>query len=181
MKCVGAANPPCERCTKAGRKCEFLQPGQTPPAQPRRRPKSLPQQTSGRVDQNTGGSAGDRSHGAAANSHHLDNVLNRGSVSNSYNTPSWTPITPEPSTHGAAKKASELPSAYSASRLVTVMDESHFPTGSSVIYHHQASSKRRRTGTHSLEPGDRSHVDISQRDMEQLLELYVPYINRSNY
>ena len=168
MKCVGAADPPCERCIKAGRKCEFLQPGQTLPAQPRRRPKSQSDQAPRGRDAH----AGDHSHGAALNRHRLDSHLNHGSASSSYNTPSWTPITPEPSTHGPAKKASELPSVYSASPLATVAGGSNsIAPSSNVVDNQQPPSKRRRTGGHASEPGDGTQEDISERDMEQLLEL----------
>ena len=175
MKCVGAAEPPCIRCVKGGRKCEFLQPGQTPPAQPRRKPKAQPQPIPAALDPTRDSHTRGQSHGPAVNSSRLGQQrahLNHGSVSSSYNTPSWTPITPEPSTHGAAKKASELPSVYSASPLTTIVDGS-LASNSHAKDHQQPPLKRRRTGGHVSEAGGSSQADISERDMEQLLQLYV--------
>jgi hypothetical protein len=53
MRCVGAHNPPCERCLRTGKKC-VVQPsrrGQQQPAQSLRRQKQPPQPSDGSVSE----------------------------------------------------------------------------------------------------------------------------------
>jgi hypothetical protein len=174
MKCVGASDPPCARCVKAGRKCEFLQPGQTPPAQPRRRHKPPQQQTTTSIAPGQDSRTGESSD-AIVNRHRPENQVahfNRGIASSSYSTPSWTPITPEPSTHGAAKKTSELPSVYSAAPLAIVVEGARsLPGNLDIAGNRQPQLKRRRTGRYTSEAADGIEEHLSERDMEQLLEL----------
>ena len=180
MKCVGAAEPPCARCVKAGRKCEFLQPGQMPPAQPRRRPKAQPQPIPAVLDLARDTYAGGQSHSPVVNNTRHDQQgtqLNHGPASRSHNAPSWTPITPERSTHGAAKRVPELPSGSSTSPSSTVVDRASLLVSSYAKDHPLPPSKRRRTGAHATETGDICQEDISERDMEQLLQLYVSRTN----
>jgi hypothetical protein len=172
MKCVVEAVPSCARCVKAGRQCEFPQPGQVLPAQPRRRPKSQnPDTVSHAQHSRIGGDLADLNR---PRSDIQVRQYNNDSVSTSYNTPSWTPITPEPSTTGGPKKASELQSVYSASPLVTGVNGGRSLAGNNASSENQQpSAKRRRIGGHMLGAGDGIDDSISERDIEQLLEMYV--------
>jgi hypothetical protein len=179
MKCVVEEGPSCVRCLKSGRQCEFPQPGQVLTPQPRRRSRPQPHQIQEPVGHVPYSRTGEGN--VALNRPLSDNQarqLNRGSLPNSYNTTSWTPITPEPSA-GGPKRSSELPSLYSASPRVTVVDESSFlSNNSNVPANHQPPSKRRRTGVHVLGAGNGIGESISERDMEQLLEMYASFSQR---
>lgn len=177
MKCVVESGSSCARCLKAGRQCEFPQPGQTLPSQPRRRPRPQPQripETASHVPNSSAG-VGDV---AAVNRPHNDDLVrpySHGLFQNSYNAPSWTPITPEASTTGGAKKSSELPSVHSASPLATIVDETRSASNNNVSDNKQLPLKRRRTGGHILGAGNGLEEPISERDMEQLVEMCVSF------
>ena len=177
MKCVVEAGPSCIRCVKAGRQCEFPRPGQILPAQPRRRPKPQNPDTSGHTQRShSGGNMTDLSRPRSDNQVRR---YNNGSISNSYSTPSWTPITPEPSTAGGPKKTSDLSSVHPAT-LATAADENRSLAGENASSRdQQPPAKRRRTWGHMPEAGDATDDSISQRDMEQLLEMYVIFCPRS--
>jgi hypothetical protein len=165
MKCVGAADPPCARCLKAGRKCEFPVPGQSFPSEPRRSRMSL-----GHVSETQGRERGRR---AAINSPRNGNhnvQSDHGSMSTSYDTPRWTPITPETSAQGAANQSSRLPSVYSTSAWATVVESRPLSHNENRKDKQQPSLKRQITGDHVLQTRD-IEDPISERDMEQLVEM----------
>ena len=179
MKCVVEDGSSCARCLKAGRQCEYPQPGQILQPQTRRRPRSQPQQIHNSVGQMSSTRVGDA---AAVNRPRNDDQTrpySHGLLSNSYNAPSWTPTTPEPSTSGGVNKSSELRSVYSASPLATVVDETRSVSNNNNNNNNVSNNqpppplKRRRIGRHILGAGDRLEESISERDMEQLVDMYV--------
>lgn len=176
MKCTIESGPSCVRCIKAGRQCEFPQPGQVLPPQPRRRPRPQPEDLQ---EIHRTASVPAVSHPGINQIRHI----NHGSSPNSYYPPSWTPITPEPSTIGGPKKASRLPSAHSASPLATVVDVNSRPVSAynATRDNEQPPVKRRRTAGHTPGAQDGTEESLSRRDMEQLLGLYVFFPVRASF
>lgn len=115
----------------------------------------------------------------AANRPRSDDSVRRfghGTGLSSYSSPYTETVTPDPSTTRGPQRSPNLPSVPSATPLATVVDKTPSVSNNKYIVsnNHQPPPKRRRIGGHVL--GDRNGSDelSSERDMEQLFEMYVP-------
>lgn len=198
MKCVGSSRPPCVRCHKAGRACEFQpadqnQSTQTQLSRPVLQQPSPPEysrSTSGRYDPRPGYGSGltITARGVDVNdksySDHSQRVQVNDPASHPKAQPVWTPVSPDLSTPGVARESSDIPSIYSTSPFDTVVEENHSATPNDATqeaFDVQPRTKRQRidyTSSNSqmleidrTQDQNKCEEPLSERDMTQIIEV----------